>query len=420
MSAHAFFSPSKANMWMTCAGAMAFRENQVEGKQNDFADEGSAAHHFAALCLKHKHDASDYIGGVVKINEKLWACTEDMASAIQVYLDDVRRRVGSGMLFVEHKVDLQKWLGKDQFGTADVIIINPEERLIVVEDLKFGRGERVYAYDANTDEVNKQIQLYALGAIEFAELFVDVHGTDGWKVQLVISQPRIDHAPSETTIVLNDLLNFGMDAAQAVRAAMHLVNAEMRQPPEHSLRPSEKGCRWCAVRATCPALAAKIQAEVQVEFETIEVTPPQLPMNDQALSMAYAAVPLIQNWVRAVEAIVYERVAAGKEITGSDGHPLKMVEGRQGSRQWIDPAEAETVLLGALPREKVYEAPHVISASVASKLLDKKATKDVWKEYFVPLIRRAPGKPVLALHSDERPQYVGDVTAEFTEIQPEE
>lgn len=415
MSAHAFFSPSKAEMWITCAGAMSFKENQQEGRQSDFADEGTAAHHFAALALKNGVDADCCIGGVTIVNNKNWVCTPDMAEGIQVYLDDVRRRVGSGMLFVEQRVDLQPWLGHDQFGTADVIIVDPENRRITVEDLKFGRGEKV------TAEGNKQAQLYALGALVFAELFADVDDT--WTTELVISQPRVNREPSVWLINVGELRAFGETASAAVEKAQFWLSKPFEQH-EQSLTPSEKGCRWCAAKAICPALTKKVFAETQAEFDVIHdeviLTPPQLPRSNEQLANAYAVVPLIQNWIRAVESMVYEKVAAGEGVRGSDGYPLKMVEGRQGSRQWIDTVEAEAVLAGTDLGEKMYEPRKVITASVAAKLLDKGKNKDMWKEYFVPLIKRSAGKPVLALGTDERPAYVGDVTAEFTEIQPED
>ena len=176
---------------------------------------------------------------------------------------------------------------------------------------------------------------------------------------------------------------------------------------------------WCAAKAVCPALTAKIHDETRLEFDPITGPQITLPDSDSRLAEAYAVLPLIQNWCRAVESMVYSRVTEGAQIYGSDGRPLKLVEGRQGARQWIDSKEAETVLKGVLPEDKIYEQK-VITASVAAKLLDRKATKDIWNEYFMPLIRRAPGKPVLALGTDERPAFTGDVTAEFTEILPED
>ena len=418
MSTHAFFGPSKANMWMSCHGAMAFPENQAQGPTSEFADEGTCAHHFAALCLSTGNDAEDYLGAAYKIGDRVWICNQDMADGIQVYLDDVRRRVGGGALLVEQKVDLSEWLGPDQFGTADAVIIDTARKRLVVEDLKFGRGERVYA--SNTDgTVNKQLALYALGALRIAELFDEV--TDDWIVELVISQPRVDEKPSEHALTKTSLILFGEIAKIAVQDNSNILGDVDRNgvlSPLHraSLNVTEKGCRWCRKQTTCPAFRERIEAEVMADFETIEVTPPQLPDTNINLGLAYRALPMIRNWCNAVESMVYGQVAEGKEIFGADGKPLKLVEGRQGARRWIDPKEAESVLQALLPADKMYAPPVVITAAVAAKLLDRKATKEKWNTYLVPLIQRAPGKPVIALGSDDRAAYVGDVTADFQEI----
>jgi hypothetical protein len=290
--------------------------------------------------------------------------------------------------------------------------------MITVEDLKFGRGERVYAKDLD-GSLNKQLALYALGALRIAELFADIDSE--WTVHLVISQPRVSEDPSEAGCMVPDLLEFGVRAKWDVKHNLNAIqSAEIYgvESPEHvaMLTATDKGCRWCRKAATCPTLRRKIETEVTAEFDTIEVTPPQLPRDNTALSEAYAALPHIRNWCNAVESMVYAQVAEGKTVNGSDGQPLKLVEGRQGARRWIDAKEAESVLQALLPADKMYAPPVVITASVAAKLLDRKATKEKWQTYLVPLIQRAPGKPVLALGSDDRAAFVGDATADFQEI----
>ena len=47
----------------------------------------------------------------------------------------------------------------EQFGTSDTVIIREAERLLIINDLKYGRGVQVWA------EENEQLMLYALGEI---------------------------------------------------------------------------------------------------------------------------------------------------------------------------------------------------------------------------------------------------------------
>jgi hypothetical protein len=119
---------------------------------------------------------------------------------------------------------------------------------------------------------------------------------------------------------------------------------------------------------------------------------------------------LIEDWCRAVRSELGKLVAEGQEVIGPDGRPFKYVEGRSAGRSWTNAQAAEAALVGQLG-PKAYKPQEVITAPVAAKLLDKKATKALWKDMFEPLIKKAPGKPVLALGSDERPPYSGAALA---------
>jgi hypothetical protein len=146
--------------------------------------------------------------------------------------------------------------------------------------------------------------------------------------------------------------------------------------------------------------------------------PAPIPPRDTVkLATAYSAVPLIEDWCRAVSAEVHKLVNDGVSVIGPDNQAYKFVEGREGSRAWSDPAQAEAALLGQLGPEKAYAPQKVITAPQAAKLLDKKATKALWADIFESLITKAPGKPVLALGSDPRPPFSGAASAdEFEEL----
>jgi hypothetical protein len=154
-----------------------------------------------------------------------------------------------------------------------------------------------------------------------------------------------------------------------------------------------------------------------MDFDTVAAELPNVPTDSASLERALAAVPLIDQWCKAIYAEVDRRVREGITVIGSDGKPMKIVEGKQGDRAWIDEAQAEAALLGVLPIEKAYKPAAIITAAAAAKILDKKQTKEQWKDVFVPLIKRAPGKPVLALGSDTRPPFSGSAAAnEFSDI----
>ena len=405
MSTHSLFSPSKAHMWMSCPGSTAFPENQEQGGSSTFADDGTVSHLWSADCLLQNTDAGAVEAHTV-LNGKLYTMDETRASFIQQYLDDVRRRAIGGTLFVEYKVDLSKYLGPDQGGTADALIFLPATKTMICEDLKYGTGEKVYAKD------NPQLLLYLLGALQDAELL----GYEVEQVTGVICQPRLGHI-DETTISVAELREFGKKAALAVKhanKAMPLTGRDL----EPFLNPGEKQCRWCRAKAICPQLATFVSNQVRCDFETMDAEPAPVPPRDTVkLATAYSAVPLIEDWCRAVSAEVNRLVTDGVSVIGPDGKPYKFVEGREGARGWSDPVQAESALLGQLGPEKAYQPMKVITAPQAAKLLDKKATKALWTDMFEPLIRKPPGKAILVAGSDPRPPYSGAASAdEFEEI----
>src|SRR5208283_3530937 len=180
MSTHSLFAPSAAHRWMPCPGSMSFPENREQGESNAYADDGTATHLWGAAALTN---IPAKIGAILLINGKEYILDEERAARVQGYVDDVRGRAIGGHLFVETKIDLSDYLGQGQGGTADAAIALPEKRLGIIEDLKDGSGEKVWAsylVKPATDttpevrEPNPQLALYALGMLSGFELFGEI------------------------------------------------------------------------------------------------------------------------------------------------------------------------------------------------------------------------------------------------------
>lgn len=426
MAAHAKFSPSKMQQIIACRGSVAL-SSRVSDSRSEYADEGTGAHHIAALCLTNNEEAYYYVsntfdvspnGEVTLLPEKgKFKIDEAFASAVQVYVDTVRRRSFGKSLLVEQRVSFSEAVGvPDQFGTSDAIVIDFENGVLEVIDLKFGMGVKVYA------EGNEQMLTYAVAVLEtFAEVLPPIH-----KVRLTISQPRLDHEDDwECDMEYIEKYKATMrSAVLEASVALNLYEKDRELVPEF-FNAGEKQCRFCKAQAFCPTLRQSVAKACTDDFkafdtvrsvERITTGPPLKPSDPSVLGSLYGMLSMVESWSKAVRAEVERMVAGGMEVIGSDGLRMKLVEGKKGNREWSDKEKAEALLAGHLPADKIYKPRELITASAAAAILDKKKTAATWAN-FLPLIKQAPGKPSVALGSDPRPAYNGEAkVSEFEDV----
>jgi hypothetical protein len=442
MSEHSVFAFSASPRWIPCPGSMAYPENTADRDAGKEADEGSAAHALGSDLLTIKGLVPEHrLGQVIKIGKREFTVTEDFFSPTMDYVEDVRRRALGGFLRVEQRVTLKGVEGFDEtnYGTSDAIIAQEgnlgtaEGPYGVVEDLKFGKGVKVYAWLRATPESlftftrfteedgaievepNYQLMMYALAALKDITIFV---GRPKF-IMLVIHQPRLGHV-SELRVpiaVLERFALFAADAYSKAEAAMGMGVAYVEKT-QGMLNPGEKQCRWCQAQARCPALKAKLQADVGAEFDDLTDSP-NVTNTPKAIAKAMNAIPLLALWMKSVMAQANSMVAGGVDIIGPDGKPYKFIEGKQGDRKWKDEAAAAEALVAQLGEEKAYTPRKVVSVAVAAKILDKKKTAHIW-ENFADMYKRAPGKPTLVYGSDPRPPYTPAATSDEFDVEDEE
>lgn len=425
MSVHAFFAPSAAHRWLNCPGSMAFAENQQEGDSTKYADDGSASHAWCAEIISNGNIYQPELGDTKVINGKTYTWDEERARFCNVYIDYVMTRGLGGELWNDLWVDISEYLGEDQGGTIDNGIYQAAEEHLISIDLKYGM-RKVYAkYQTGVDsagvpvyEVNPQLGLYLLGLLGNM-LLMDKSVT---RVTAVIVQPRLGHI-DEYTFSVEELLQFGEKCKRGVSLCgdAMILNPDGNEINAH-LSPGDKTCEWCRAKANCQALAKYVGDQVKCDFDTIHAEGAPLPPKDhKKLAEKFRAVPLIAQWCSAVNSEVWKLVASGEEVIGVDGKPMKFIEGKQGDRKWANVVEAEAALSGVLPAEKMYQPQTIIGVPAADKLLKKKATMETWTEIIEPLIFRAPGKPKLALGSDERPAFKSAASSdEFDNVEAPE
>lgn len=426
MTSHAKLSPSSAHRWLNCAGSMIL-EKDFPDSSSEHAELGTAAHFLASECLEQGKDATDFlnrqiylVNGVAHWWERpetinistFYTVDLEMTENIQKYLDAVRSQSEGNQLLVEQRVSFGSRIGSDNaFGTADVIILTADE--IQVHDLKYGRGVKVDATG------NEQLNLYGLGALDEFGMFGDYK-----QIRKVIHQPRIGHY-SEEVVTVAEIEEFeqkvknGVAHIRALEIGLEDGDGGAIADFEGSFNPGEKQCQWCKAKAVCPALANHLMETMLGEFENLdevdlqtavpEATAQIVSYENDRLSKFYAAIPLFENWIKAVDAAVHEKLHAGEVVPG-----FKLVEGRKGSRKWSDDKEAEELFKSMrLKTEQMYDLK-LISPTTAAKLQKESIIGPRQWSKVEALITQNDGKPTVAAESDKRPAL--DMTPQFEDL----
>ena len=369
MGTHAPLAPSAAHRWMRCPGSYEATKGCPE-TDSVYSREGTFAHDVAAQLLHNGAPAKRAIGWKSKNLE--FVVDEKMADAIQVYLSVIR-----GMLLLdggELLIEKQVTVTDDVYGTADAVVWLNGRRVLHVVDLKMGAGVLVEV------EGNEQLLIYVLGALK--EAGVSPREVD--EVHMHIVQPRHFGGPPHRPAVVTaaELEAFSKELLSAVHAA--------KQPGAPLIAGDH--CRFCPVRATCPALQTQALTVAQAVFSDLDpkrtVQPPSpanLPMEELAKILPNLAV--VEAWIKSVRDHAFHRVLAGETLPG-----YKLVE-KLGNRKWIDESSVAATLqsFGVDP----WNERTVISPAEAERR--NKAVKAT----VAKLTTRSP-KPLLVPESDKR------------------
>lgn len=374
MSDHALLSPSSAKRWLNCPGSIRLSVGKPR-LDSEFSLRGTFGHGIAAKLLLEDADFA-----TSRLGEKS-ACgnivfDEDLAGAVQVYLDAVRSvAMHGGEMFVEKKVIFSANI----WGTSDAIVWKKgrPERLDVF-DLKLGAGVYVDA------DANEQMMVYALAALAEAGYAPNPNLID--EVHLHIVQPLYTGAEAHRTYspTLEELREFKIRVSQA-----EIETAKSDAP----LVPGS-WCRFCPARDTCPALHQQAMEGAQDIFEDLTpLTPVKAPpllemLSAEHLGMLLSKVAAMESWAKAVHDHAKQRAMGGEKIPG-----YKLIE-RMGHRKWTDEKAVVPALkaLGVDP----WAPSKLISPAAAEKLT--KAAKTVTAQ----LAAASPSGISLVKESDRR------------------
>ena len=362
---HAKLSASGSSRWLNCPGSVAAEAELPEQGSSPFAQEGTAAHELADICLKTGASPDSFIGQMVEGVEVDGAMADHVAGYVSFVLSH------GGDHFYEQRVDFSPWV-PEGFGTSDAIAINGQDVHII--DLKYGKGVVVDATE------NSQAMLYALGVVnDFGWML-----PDSPVFHLHIYQPRVSNF-SSWSVTLADLLKWG----EWVK-----LQADTATGPDAERNPGEKQCRWCRAAGRCQTLLKYTERLISAEFEDLDHLDDPHTLTPANVADVLSHKKLITGWLDAVEAYALE-LANDSRLPG-----YKLVAGRS-LRQWardLDPIVIEQAL-----GEQAYEKK-LVSVAKAEKMLGKQH----FAEQLAALVVKPDGKATLVPNSDPR-RALGDV-----------
>lgn len=326
MTSHRTFAASAAHRWLHCPGSHAL-ESTVPRRSSKYADEGTLAHSVA----------SDLLTG-----KPLRGVMPDMLEYVGEYVDFVQSNAETG-LRIEFSADvIPGVLG----GTTDAVFQRKDTMHVC--DLKYGRGVVVEAKE------NVQLMIYALACFPYYP--------NAKQVCLNIIQPRIaGETIKQWRLSIDALENFQCRVLDAVKRI---------QSGDKTLCPGEH-CRFCAVRANCPA-----------ELDAVD----DLKLRDN--SHVLNNLNRIREICDAVERSTFDRICNGEKIPG-----WKVVQ-KTARSKWAPNA---------------FDVLHNTPGAIRTELIGiTEARKLLGKEIVDSLITRESSGYTLAPESDKRPSATID------------
>ena len=370
--AHALLSASGASKWTECTPSARLEEFFPE-ESSEFAEEGTLAHEVAEIFQKAEleiFDGSEATERMLPIKESEFY-SEELVDFVQTHVDyvlaqftEAKRLCPGAILLIEEKVDLTHLI-PESFGTCDDIII--ADGVLEVIDLKYGLGIPVKA------ENNKQLMLYASGALEAFDLCYDIK-----TVRLTISQPRLDSI-SSWELPAVDLRVWGEEVLKPL-AAIAFEGSGDQVTGDH--------CQFCKAAPRCRARAEEAKALISKKFAD-----PRLLQDEEVLEL-YAISDNIGKWVKKLDAYVFNEAMNGKEWTG-----YKLVDG-QNRRSWTDPNAVISALELDYSYDKIVNPGKVKGIGDIERLVGKNMFPSLLGDFVVS----TRTSPKLVPDSDKRPR----------------
>lgn len=398
---HSFIGASGHHRWNrdACPGSVReIKKLPPEAfRSSAYAEEGTDAHAYAALCAaedRYPRDAD--AGREFTHDDRTFTPDAEMVEHITGYLQrsQHKHKLWPGEVNGwETHFDLG-WLHPGAWGTSDRwrFIPEPGGGLLIVRDLKYGGGKWVDAFE------NGQLMYYALGVLEEVMKL----GHKPHRIRLQIDQPRMPDAdgnPERTwEIDLATLLAFKHDLKMDMLAT---------EDPDAPLRPDPTPmgyCHFCPARVSCPALKEVKERMALESYLPIEKSKAlALPNGDERaafikrVTWVLQHADLMKSLIESANEVAYELALAGVPIPGR-----KLVKKKAGARKYTQ-SDAETIELlrsMGVKDAQMFTEPELRSpAQLEKQFASKKAGSEI-----VALVAEATSSGyALAPESDPRP-----------------
>lgn len=386
MAAHARLPPSASERWIACPGSIALSDG-LPNESSVYAWEGTCAHTLGEQCLRNGFNADRFLGwyaddqGIRPKSPPGKAgveITEEMAEAVQLYLDTCRAEVKPGD---EWAVEERVYLNDEIYGTADFYRYRAETKHLLVADYKHGRGVSVEVQD------NTQALIYAVGALN------KLNNRGVAAIEVVIVQPR-NGGVKRATYTPVELLEWWAGIEQA---------AQRTKLPDAPLVPGDH-CRFCPAAGICTALRQRSFEIAQMDFSDtgeIVTTNPESYSPDE-LGKLLGQIDLVEVWLNRVREFAHHEATRGRCPPG-----WKLVQSRP-VRKWKSEDEAKPALIEyGLDEKDLYDSKFKSPAGI-EKVIGKKNAGDI-----AHLVEKVSSKTVLAPLDDPREPYWPSAETEF-------
>lgn len=374
MAKHAILSASGASRWIACPPSARLEQN-FENKTSAAAEEGTLAHELGELSLRLQlgEMTKRKFSSEFKKIESNELYTKDMPDYVEIYTDtcmekvaEARAKTPDAILSIEQRLDFSEWV-PEGFGTGDFVII--ADGTMEICDLKYGKGVPVSAIG------NKQMRLYALGAIAEFEFLYDIE-----KVKMTIIQPRLDSISTDE-MTAEDLLKWAESELKPT--------AELAFKGEGEFCAGDH-CTFCNAKAVCKARADKNMELAKYEFADSNV------LNELEIADILGKADELAKWAKDVQEYALD-VSVNKGVVFPG---YKVVEGKS-NRKYTDEAKIAEILLEQGFIETIIYTKKLTGITNMESAIGKKEVNRLIGDY----IEKPPGKPTLAVESDKRPVF---------------